>query len=307
MTFLLVMLHTGTMFAVLAYFWNAWRERYFSSVAALQRILVLVVTATGLTGVAGLALQHLIKKVYLGNQDIEQLFSNLPLMAASLAAAGILIIVAGRRAERSGADQELGWRSACWIGAVQGLCLPFRGFSRSGATISTGLLALKFLSRLLETGRWTYFGYYCLVPPQASSDWPTPAAEGVMSAGGQPDISARDKALQRRFRLIGVCILVAGLLAAAVVNQRAAPDDGDPYLILSGNAKRYNYEMERIGGKSNILAAEFQDWFGSLWHGKKLAHTLVFLSIGSSLACFFIAYVLSRPPPPDDPAAGADL
>jgi undecaprenyl-diphosphatase len=29
---------------------------------------------------------------------------------------------------------------ALWIGAVQGLCLPFRGFSRSGATISTGLL-----------------------------------------------------------------------------------------------------------------------------------------------------------------------
>jgi undecaprenyl-diphosphatase len=26
------------------------------------------------------------------------------------------------------------------IGAVQGLCLPFRGFSRSGSTISTGLL-----------------------------------------------------------------------------------------------------------------------------------------------------------------------
>jgi undecaprenyl-diphosphatase len=27
------------------------------------------------------------------------------------------------------------------IGAVQGLCLPFRGFSRSGATISAGMLA----------------------------------------------------------------------------------------------------------------------------------------------------------------------
>jgi undecaprenyl-diphosphatase len=26
------------------------------------------------------------------------------------------------------------------VGAVQGICLPFRGFSRSGATISTGLL-----------------------------------------------------------------------------------------------------------------------------------------------------------------------
>lgn len=30
-------------------------------------------------------------------------------------------------------------RSAAVVGAVQGICLPFRGLSRSGATISTGL------------------------------------------------------------------------------------------------------------------------------------------------------------------------
>jgi undecaprenyl-diphosphatase len=35
------------------------------------------------------------------------------------------------------------------VGAVQGLCLPFRGFSRSGATISTGLL-LGVQRRLIE-------------------------------------------------------------------------------------------------------------------------------------------------------------
>ena len=108
---------------------------------------------------------------------------------------------------------------------MQGLCLPFRGFSRSGATISTamllgvakpraeafsfalavvltpavvarellrlasashlqgtgqlaaaalpsiagavvaflaGLLALRWLSRWLESGRWYVFGIYCL-------------------------------------------------------------------------------------------------------------------------------------------------
>jgi len=116
-------------------------------------------------------------------------------------------------------------RRAGVIGAVQGLCLPFRGFSRSGATISTGLLlgvvksraeafsfalavvltppvvvrellrllraaheggadlrsaalasllgavvaflagllALRWLSRWLEGGRWYWFGVYCLV------------------------------------------------------------------------------------------------------------------------------------------------
>lgn len=231
MTFLLVMLHTGTMFAVLAYFWRAWRERYFSTFANFRRIAILVVIATGLTGVIGLAIKHLIEKAYLKNSDIEELFSNLPLIGAALAAAGFLIIYSGKRAARNGTDNELSWWSAYWIGVVQGLCLPFRGFSRSGATISTGLLfginkarmeefsfalavvltplvigrelvrllkvhsdtaqslhfvplfgpgifgmvcsffagllALKFLSRLLESGRWTFFGYYCLVASMA--------------------------------------------------------------------------------------------------------------------------------------------
>jgi undecaprenyl-diphosphatase len=31
-------------------------------------------------------------------------------------------------------------RQAGWMGAIQGLSLPFRGFSRSGATISIGML-----------------------------------------------------------------------------------------------------------------------------------------------------------------------
>jgi undecaprenyl-diphosphatase len=36
------------------------------------------------------------------------------------------------------------------MGAVQGLCLPFRGFSRSGATISTGLLLGALKARVEE-------------------------------------------------------------------------------------------------------------------------------------------------------------
>ena len=122
------------------------------------------------------------------------------------------------------------FRQAGWMGAVQGLALPFRGFSRSGTTISAamlvgaqkeraerfsfamavvltpavvgvealrlvhaardakvagvpldlhgsivssllgmvfsffaGLLALKWLSSWLESGKWYLFGIYCLL------------------------------------------------------------------------------------------------------------------------------------------------
>ena len=34
MTLLLVMLHTGTMFAVILYFWRQWHATYFKSLAA---------------------------------------------------------------------------------------------------------------------------------------------------------------------------------------------------------------------------------------------------------------------------------
>ena len=150
MTLLLVMLHTGTMFAVLVYFWKSWLATYFSSMRAFRTNLLYVVVATAITGVVGLLLQEAIKRIFAGNAssfEIEQLFGNAKLMAAALAAAGVLIIVSSRAP--AGEKDALSLKAAAWIGAVQGLCLPFRGFSRSGATISTGL-ALGLVRRRAE-------------------------------------------------------------------------------------------------------------------------------------------------------------
>jgi undecaprenyl-diphosphatase len=152
MTFVLVMLHTGTMFAVIVYFWNAWREHYFSSALVFRRVAILVVIATIITGIVSLALQWLIEKIFLKGgpkAEVETLFSQLPLIGAALLAAGLLIIYSGLREEKRKRDDDVNTSGACWIGAVQGLCLPFRGFSRSGATISTGLL-LRIGRRRME-------------------------------------------------------------------------------------------------------------------------------------------------------------
>lgn len=140
MTLLLVMLHTGTMFAVIVYFWSQWRATYFASGQSFLRNAGLIGVATVLTGVVGLALMHVIKKVAghgAPDFEVEQLFGNAHLMAGALAAAGVLIIVSSRL-KQDGSGELTPVRAAV-IGAVQGLCLPFRGFSRSGATISTAL------------------------------------------------------------------------------------------------------------------------------------------------------------------------
>ncbi len=223
MTLLLVMLHTGTMFAVITYFWSSWRQTYFSAWAGFRQQMSWIVLATAATGGVGLVLlkliSHLLQPTH-AHFEIEQLFGDTRVISAALAAAGVLILVAARR---TGGDAAIGTRSALLTGLVQGLCLPFRGFSRSGATISTalllgvsrrqaeefsfalavaltpvvivkeawrllkssadthalaqaltpallgmvfsygaGLLALRWLSRWLEAGRWSYFGVYCL-------------------------------------------------------------------------------------------------------------------------------------------------
>jgi undecaprenyl-diphosphatase len=230
MTLLLVMLHTGTMFAVILYFWKSWRAAYFSSLAAFRLTALHLILATALTGAVGLVLLQAIKHVVAGgspNFEIESIFGNTRLIAGALAAAGALIIVSSRFSE--GPNNHFSLGRAAWVGAVQGLCLPFRGFSRSGATISTalilgvsrrraeefsfalavvltppviareawrlykalaassatgapallhsvgpsllgmalsflaGLVALRWLSRWLEQGRWYFFGAYCLL------------------------------------------------------------------------------------------------------------------------------------------------
>jgi undecaprenyl-diphosphatase len=232
--FLLVMLHTGTMFAVLVYFWPRWRRLLTvsgespSERLSPRQFLTMLILATAATGIVALGLKFAIEQVVLvrilkyPKGEVEELFKHLPIVAAGLAAVGVVILIAGsRRFERSALNR----RSSLWIGAVQGLCVPFRGFSRSGATISTGLfcgvpralaedfsfalalvltppvqiyslykllkahalttstvgqlltpglfgmilsfaaglVALRFLSAVLERGRWMYFGFYCLV------------------------------------------------------------------------------------------------------------------------------------------------
>jgi len=143
MTLLLVMLHTGTMFAVLIYFWKSWKKYFFQSAGALKEFIVLIVVATGFTGAVGLTLKLIIEKVFLGDiqhAEIELIFGNMSLISASLLAVGILIIRAGLKSQRKGGFDNLDLSKSSLIGAVQGICLPFRGFSRSGATISAGLI-----------------------------------------------------------------------------------------------------------------------------------------------------------------------
>ncbi len=234
MVFLLVMLHTGTMGSVLFYFRHRWKALFQNNGAHL---LKLSIYATIATGVLGLTLKAVVEHFLSATQggaaaDVEDLFRSRGAVALALTAAGTLILTSGLFQNRATPTSEtqpknLNVFSAIVIGLIQGICLPFRGFSRSGATISTalflgipqrlaeefsfilavivtppvivrslyklhkfaliqnvelmevlkpallwglsgafvaflaGLIGLRFLSKVLESGKWWIFGVYC--------------------------------------------------------------------------------------------------------------------------------------------------
>jgi len=144
--FVMAMLHTGTMFAALFYFWKAWKETFFSTKTKFYTMTWRAAVASILTVIVGFGLITPIEKVFLsktGMGDIEELSNNMFLIGIAILIAGIFIIVAGvRRSDRSvGGGVPVTMGCAAWMGIAQGLCLPFRGLSRSGTTISAGLLA----------------------------------------------------------------------------------------------------------------------------------------------------------------------
>jgi undecaprenyl-diphosphatase len=182
MTLLLVMLHTGTMFAVIVYFWRIWRETYFQSVTAFKAFAIQVVLATVLTGIIYEIISLGLGKTVFANTpkaQIEDLFGHLEFIAPALAAAGILILVAGivTRGPGRARGEDLTLAQSGIIGAVQGLCLPFRGFSRSGATISTGML-LQVSRRRVEA--FSFALAVVLTPPAiAREGWRLVKSNGL--------------------------------------------------------------------------------------------------------------------------------
>src|ERR1700677_3358484 len=93
MTLVLVMLHTGTMFAVIVHFWPQWRRAYFASSDSFKRFAIRAVWATFLTGLIGYPLQKLVARLAfpgVPKAQIEDLFGRLDLVAYALFAAGLL-------------------------------------------------------------------------------------------------------------------------------------------------------------------------------------------------------------------------
>jgi hypothetical protein len=111
---------------------------------------------------------------------------------------------------------------------------------------------------------------------------------------------------RQRLRLAAGLILIVAVLAAVIV-YIAAADEADPdalgyqivggqaYGIGAGDSSRELQQLERLGGKAAVQTFKLQRWVDSLWHGQRLAYTLLLLGAGAAALCWYVAGLLDEP------------
>ena len=127
-----VAVHAGTFIAVIIFFWSKimgmFRDAIKGEGEGRAWILWLVI-ATIPAGVIGLSIKDW----------VEELFNNLSLVAVSWLFTAAFLYAASRWAKPRVSAGLMGWRRSLTIGIAQAVAI-LPGVSRSGATISAGLL-----------------------------------------------------------------------------------------------------------------------------------------------------------------------
>lgn len=130
MTFINIMMHLGTLIAVVIVFWK-------DIVALFRRLfkpLLMLIVATIPAGVIGL----------LFSDEIDAIFADeergLMYLALCFAITAVMLLVCEIVAKRQKDPKPLGWKSSVPMGLMQAVAL-FPGISRSGSTIVAGTLA----------------------------------------------------------------------------------------------------------------------------------------------------------------------
>jgi undecaprenyl-diphosphatase len=134
-----VLVQMGTLLAVIIYFWNDLVEILKAMIAGIRskspfkeskaRLGWLVILATIPAGLSGLLIKPL----------VESAFSSPSATALMLVVTALILFLAERIGKPKRDLDNLTWVDALWIGLAQTLSI-FPGISRSGATISAGLV-----------------------------------------------------------------------------------------------------------------------------------------------------------------------
>jgi len=119
-----IMLHLGTLTAVVVVFRKRIRNAILSRDYVLFRNIILAMIPTGIIAI-------------LLKDKMESMFASVALVSCMLFVTGILLLLSKLRKDNT---KSVGPLQALIIGTVQGISAVVRGISRSGSTITTGLV-----------------------------------------------------------------------------------------------------------------------------------------------------------------------
>jgi len=97
-----------------------------------------------------------------------------------------------------------------------------------------------------------------------------------------------------RLRRLTAAILAVGFASAIIIYLTAGAAPENPLGYEPLETKKYVNVLELYGGKANVLAAEFREWFAGLWYGRNLAYTVAVITI----LIVFVIWFLATPLPP---------
>jgi hypothetical protein len=108
----------------------------------------------------------------------------------------------------------------------------------------------------------------------------------------------------RRLKSITTAILAVGFGTAVSLYfvDRARPKNPLGYEPLE--TKQYLHDLELYGGKANVLAAEFREWFAGLWYGKNLAFTIAVITV-LLVAAVRLAFAMRAPRTEHEPGGAS--
>jgi len=92
----------------------------------------------------------------------------------------------------------------------------------------------------------------------------------------------------RRLRVVAAILAIGWAISLGVYLISPAVDEDDDDVYELEHSKRHLRDVERLGGKSAVLANDLDEWIASLWRGKTRGYTLacgtVLIAAGYALA-----------------------
>ena len=118
----------------------------------------------------------------------------------------------------------------------------------------------------------------------------------------RPPPGTPEDAAASRLKRMTIAILAVGWLSALVIFVAASTPADNPLGYEPLQTKKYLHDLELYGGKANVMATEFREWFNGLWQGRNLAYTV---AVGTLLVVWIYRFFAAPLPEEVAPDPGA--